>query len=149
MSGERQRLRGGESVAGAHRGSDAVDSLTKTTRRLGVFAGAYGLLAALVLLVVGTPLDLLVLTAGVAASIFLLRSLRAQVAHLDPRAPRAAGRAILGALGRYAALAFFLLALYEYGSRHAFAAALGAACLPCALLVETVVQTLGGRPRPS
>jgi hypothetical protein len=31
------------------------------------------------------------------------------------------------------------------GSRHALAAALGATSLPCALLVETLVQALGSR----
>jgi hypothetical protein len=123
--------------------------LDRTTGRLSLFMLGWGVAAGSALALVGGGRDLLVLTAGVAASIFLLRSLRAQVSQLDARVPRSGGVAAFRALGRFAALALLLLALFELGSGHALAAALGAASLPCALLVETALQALRQRPRAS
>lgn len=142
--------------AGDAPGTDAAgaagpDGLDRTAARLCRYLLGHGVVAATALLALGArrewPGDLLVLTAGVAASIFLVRSLRAQVSQLDVRAPRAGGLAILRALGRFAALALLLLALIEFGSGHALAVALGASSLPSALLVETLVQALRGRAR--
>jgi hypothetical protein len=126
-----------------------ADDLDSTAARLVRLMVAYGVVVAGALLALGSWRDVLVLTASVAASIFLLRSLRAQVSQLDTRDPRAGGLAVLRAVGRFAALALLLLALYELGSGHALAAALGAASLPCALLVETLRQAIRGRARAS
>lgn len=121
--------------------------LDETAARLCWFVLLYGILAAALLVAVGSVQDVLILTAGVAASIFLLRSLRAQVFHLDVREPHSGVLVILRMLGRFGALALLLLALFEFGTGRALAVALAAAGLPCALLVETVLQVLDDRAR--
>jgi hypothetical protein len=134
-------------------GSSQPEGLDRVARRLCVVILGYGIVVAGGLLLLrrreAWTGDLLVLTAGVGAGIFLVRSLRAQVSQLDVRVPSAGGLAGLRALGRFAALALLLLALIEFGSGHALAAALGAASLPAALMVETFVQALRCRVRAS